>query len=174
MPSMSASCLRDSPRSARSTASRLWTGRWWSGIGGVVGLDPGGDERGRRREVHDHPQGGGPEGAGVEPQGVAAGGEVDLGDGGGGDQDGRQDAVRQGVGLLAQGEVALVEPGAAAVDAPAGIAVADGQGGQGGQQGQQEEGQDEPPVQGGVLEGGEDGYGHGVAGQGNGDYCAAP
>src|SRR5262249_8981240 len=64
--------------------------------------------------------------------------------------------------------------GAAAVDAPAGIAVADGQGGQGGQQGQQEEGQDEPPVQAGVLEAREDGYGRRVTGQGNGHQQAAP
>src|SRR5262249_39319528 len=85
---------------------------------------------------------------------------------------GHQDAVRQGVGLLAEGEVALVEPGAAAVDAPPGVAVADSQGGQGGQQ-QQEEGQDEPPVQAGVLEGGEGGDGHRVASQGDGDERAA-
>src|SRR5215831_16790201 len=123
MPSLSASCLRDSPRSARSTASRLWTWRWLSGIGGLVGLDPGEHERGERWEIDDHPDGGGPEGVGVELQSVAAG-EVDLGDGGGDDQDDRQDAVRQGVGLLAEREVALIEPGAAAVDPPAGIAVA--------------------------------------------------
>src|SRR5215469_18026354 len=109
MPSLSASCLRDSPRSVRSTASRLWTRRWLSGIGGLVGLDPGEHERGQRWEVDDYPHDGGPEGVRVELQGVAAG-EVDLGDRGGGNQDDRQDAVRQGVGLLAEGEVALVEP----------------------------------------------------------------
>src|SRR5215831_16842157 len=133
MPSLSASYLRDNPRSARSTSILLWTWRWPSGIGGLAGLDPGEHERGERREVDDHPHGGGPEGVRVELQGVAAG-EVDLGDGGGGDQDDRQDAVRQGVGLLAEGEVALVEPGAAAIDPPAGIAVADGQGGEDRQQ----------------------------------------
>jgi hypothetical protein len=66
-------------------------------------------------------------------------------------------------------KIALVEPGAAAVDAPSGVADADSHGGHGGQQQQQVEGQDEPLVQAGVLEGGEGGDGDRVAGQGDGD-----
>src|SRR5262249_19954519 len=64
--------------------------------------------------------------------------------------------------------------GAAAVDAPSGVTVADANGSHGGQQQQQEDGQDEPPVQAGVLEGGEGGDGYRVAGQGDGDERAAP
>src|SRR5262249_62358749 len=90
----------------------------------------------------------------VESQGVAAG-EVDVGAWGGGDQDDRQDAVRQGVGLLSQDEVALIEPGGATVDTPSCVAVADDQGGEGGQQQYQEHGQDELAVHAGVFAAGQ-------------------
>src|SRR5215472_16933063 len=105
MPSLSASCLRDSPRSARSTASRLWTRRWLSGIGGLVGLDPGEHQRGQRRDIQDHPHRGGQEGVGIEPQGFATF-EVDLGSDIVVNQYHQKNAVRQGIGRLAKDEKA--------------------------------------------------------------------